>query len=179
MTVDEVTAADGTAMNDPHALDKVVTKATREPLDAEDRRRINLLAERMRNDPAYAEAERERERRIREDDTLDPRLKELYLDNTILNTEEVRQLADVSKQRVWNWRAPAMGERREKPHPRMIPDPDVTLMVVGGVDVPGHKRGKMWEWLIADTNRFRWDPVSGKPYKNPNPPRQGAPRKHS
>lgn len=148
------------------------------PPDAEDRRRANLLAARMRDDQDYAAAERERRRRINHDTTLDPRLRDLYLDDTILNTEEVTRLAEVSVQKVWGWRSPAWEEFREQPHPRMLPLPDVALGRVGGKDVPGIKKGKVIEWLIA-THRHLFDAATGETVKNPNPPRHGAPRKHN
>lgn len=153
-------------------------KAEREAR-AEDRRRKDLLKARMATDLGYAEQERERARRIRADRTLDPRLRDMYLDDTILDTRQVQELAGVGHDRVNQWRGPPVAEWRPQPHPRMLPPSDVILGRVWNRDILGIKRGKVIEWLIQGQGQFVWDAATGEVRRNPNPSRHGPASKHN
>lgn len=147
---------------------------------AEQERRAHLLRERLNTDPDYAAKDAARVAAHRNDNTLDPRLRAVYLDQTILDNQQTKTLFGVSIQAVWDWSAPVQADRRDRPHPRMSPEPDVILgRAFGGVfarDVPGVQAGKLIEWGVW-TNRLVFDPYTGKIEKNTAAPRHGRPRR--
>lgn len=134
-----------------------------------------LQARYLEVEPSWREAEQRRRHRIENDQTLDPRLKALYLDQTILDQADMMGAFDIAQPTVWKWRAPVKENRRVQPHPRVSPVADVTLGTVADKLIPGVQFGKIVEWLVM-THRFLWDAPTGQVIRNPNPPRHGRSR---
>lgn len=144
--------------------------------DSEMQRRAGLLQQRLDTDPLYAAAESERRERIENDPSLPDWLKGIYLDDTILDNEQLRHfLGGVSIQKIWDLSAPLQPKRRPRPHPRMTPDPDVVLKVIGGRPSPGHKLGKAAEWWVG-SHRGLIDAANERLVPNQAPQRHGRAR---
>lgn len=136
-----------------------------------------LRRHRLANDPEYAEEDRLRREWHLADPDLDPRLLDLYLDTTILDNEQLREfLGGLTIQKIWEYAAPVQKERRPRPHPRMSPEPDVVLNVIGGREGPGVQRGKAAEWWRW-SNRGMWIAETGEMVKNPEAARHGRARR--
>lgn len=143
--------------------------------DRELRRRAELLQTRLNTDPLYAEDDANRRHRIENDPSLPDWLKNIFLDRTILDNDQLKNFFGVSIQKVWDLSAPLQAKRRPRPHPRMTPEHDVFLKVVGGRQSPGLQLGKAAEWWVA-SGRGLVDVVNETLVANEAPLRHGRTR---
>lgn len=142
----------------------------------ETQRRAKLLRERLETDPLFAAAEEARRERIENDRSLPEWLKAIYLDQTILDNAQLRSFfGGVSIQKIWDLSAPMQPKRRPRPHPRMTPEPDVTLKVIGGRPSPGLQLGKAAEWWVG-SHRGLIDAANERLVPNEAPQRHGRAR---
>lgn len=110
-----------------------------------------------------AELERLREERFAarkkamdEDPTLDPRLKALYLDRTILTSKEAAQLLSVTPSRISTFRKRGTGT-----HPLIFPTQDVILGSHSGQPRFGVEAGRVREWAVQ-SERLAWNTETGQ-----------------
>lgn len=166
---------------DQAAYAKAAAEAT-DPAEAErlgevrDYLRDILRRRRLATDYKYRQEDEARRAHILADETLDPRLRDLYLDTRILDNKQLAQLFGVTVGQIWDLAAPMQEDRRPRPHPRMSPEPDVTLGVIGSREQPGIQRGKAEQWWRW-SNRGMWKPVEGEMVKNTTRGRYGRPRR--
>lgn len=135
-----------------------------------------LRRHRLATDPEYREEEEARWARLDADVDMDPNLRAIYEDATILDNTQLVEMFGVGKLQIWNLAAPEQKDRRPRPHPRMSPEPDVVLNVVGGRDGPGIQLGKAAEWW-RQSNRGIWLAVEDQMIKNPERGRYGRPQR--
>lgn len=143
--------------------------------EREMQRRADLLRARLEADPTYAAAEAARRHRIERDPSLPDWLKDIYLDQTIFDNEQLKEMFDVSIQKIWDLSAPLQPKRRPRPHPRMTPEPDITVKVVGGRPSPGIQLGKATEWWVG-AHRGLIDAINETLVPNKAPQRHGRTR---
>lgn len=137
-----------------------------------------LRRRRLATDPDYRAKDEKRRRRILDDPDMLPWLKKLYLDTRIVDNNQLTELFGVGILQIWNLAAPEQKDRRPRPHPRMSPQPDVILNVVGGREGPGVQLGIAEEWW-RKSNRGMWLARESEMVKNPERGRYGRPRRET
>lgn len=98
------------------------------------------------------ETDEERRARIEAHPYMDPRLKALLLDKTLVSVKELSAELGITRTTAYDWAAPRMEERRPHPHPRMLPVEDGPLpaegMRPGGREPAGRQAGRLREWAM-------------------------------
>lgn len=114
-----------------------------------------------------------RKARLDADVAIDPRRRDIFLNPTIWDTDEVAVFLGITANRVTGLRAniadedgkllPAsafVDDGTEKPHPMVFPSLDVILRVMFGFVHPGVEAGRVAEWA-EHSNRVVFNPATG------------------
>lgn len=128
-----------------------------------------LLQRRLASDPEYAEEDARRRERILADPDMDKREKDLWLSRTIVDNTQIEALTGLTLHRLWTLATPRHGEKVPRPHPKVTPEPDVSLRGDPS-EAPdnmsaGYQLGKVIEWW-KHSHRGVWDAINGRYVRN-------------
>ncbi len=115
-----------------------------------------------------------RRTRIEADNTLDPRIKVLYLDRTIWDNTRCADELGVIPNRVSMMRTGVRKKTRQRPHPALLPDKDTVEGMRAGHELAGVEAGRVREWAVQ-RGTHDLDPETGKLIRR-EVPTQGRPR---